>query len=236
MKKIQIDTTQNVSVQYQLAGTSERMLALVIDVIILSIASWLISLIFMSVFPLFAEVLLYILIGIYSPLLETLNNGQTIGKMAMNLKVVKINGEQAEAFDYISRWSTKGIEVYLTLGSLGGLVSYFSPSGQRLGDVLANTVVIKQEKIGRLKLSRVADLTKYEDYEAKYPQVLELSEDDVVLMHETLSRYKKYRNQGHQVALEELVKFLKEKLDIHKVSNSEQLIKQLIKDYVILTR
>ena len=116
----------------------------------------------MSAFPLFAEVLLYILIGIYSPLLETLNNGQTIGKMAMNLKVVKINGEQAEAFDYLSRWSTKGIEVYLTLGSMGGLVSYFSPSGQRLGDVLANTVVIKQEKIGRLKLSRVADLTKYD--------------------------------------------------------------------------
>ena len=236
MKKIQIDTTQNVSVQYQLAVTSERMLALVIDVIVLSIASWLISLIFMSTFPLFAEVLLYILIGIYSPFLETLNNGQTIGKMAMNLKVVKINGEQAEAFDYLSRWSTKGIEVYLTLGSLGGLVSYFSPSGQRLGDVLANTVVIKQEKIGRLKLSRVADLTKYEDYEAKYPQVLELNEDDVVLMHETLSRCKKHRNKGHQVALEELVEFLKEKLDIHKVSNSEQLIKQLIKDYVILTR
>ncbi|HCY46154.1 MAG TPA: hypothetical protein DHU89_05685 [Flavobacteriales bacterium] len=236
MKKIQIDTTQNVSVQYQLAGTSERMLALVIDVIALSIASWLISLIFMSTFPLFAEVLLYILIGIYSPLLETLNNGRTIGKMAMNLKVVKINGEQAEAFDYLSRWSTKGIEVYLTLGSLGGLVSYFSPSGQRLGDILANTVVIKQEKVGRLKLSRVTDLTNYEGYEAKYPQVLELNEDDVVLMHETLSRYKKHRNQGHQVALEELVKFLKEKLDIHKVSNSEQLIKQLIKDYVILTR
>ena len=50
------------------------------------------------------------------------------------------------------------------------------------------------------------------DYEAKYPQVLELSEDDVVLMHETLSRYEKYRNQGHQVALEELVKFLKREI------------------------
>jgi len=55
-------------------------------------------------------------------------------------------------------------------------------------------------------------------------------------MHETLNRLKKHRNIGHQLALEELVKFLKEKLDIHKVSNSEQLIKQLIKDYVILTR
>lgn len=236
MKNIQIDTTQNVSVQYQIAGTSERMLALIIDIIVLSVTSWLVSMIFVTIFPLFVEVFLYILIGIYSPLFETFNNGQTIGKMAMNLKVVKINGEQAEAFDYLSRWCTKGVEVYMTLGSLAGLMSYFSPSGQRLGDILANTVVIKQEKIGRLKLSRVADLSKYEDYEAEYPQALELNEDDVVLMHETLNRFKKYRNIGHQLALEELVKYLKEKLDIHKVSNSEQLIKQLIKDYVILTR
>ena len=236
MKKIQIETTQNVSVQYQLAAISERMLALLIDVTAILISSWLVYMLFGRIAPLLAEVLVYLLYATYSPVLETFNNGQTLGKMALSLKVVKVNGEQAEAFDYISRWSTKGVEVYFTLGSLAGLTAYFSPSGQRLGDVLANTVVIKQEKIGRLKLSRVADLSKYEGYEAKYPQVLELSEDDVVLMHETLSRFKKHRNDGHKIALDELVSFLKTKLEIPKVNNPENLVKQLIKDYVILTR
>ncbi len=236
MKKIQIDTTQNVTVQYQLATTSERMLAFVIDLIVLVVSAWIIGLIFFSTATLLGEVFLYLLLAIYSPVLETFNNGQTLGKMALNLKVVKINGEQARAFDYISRWSTKGIEVYFTAGSLAGLVSYFSPNGQRIGDILANTIVIKQEKIGRLKLNRVTDLSKYKDYEAKYPQVLQLSEEEVVLIHETLNRSRKYNNPGHREAVRELVQILASKLSVPKVSNQQEFLKQLIKDYVILTR
>lgn len=235
MKKIQIDTTQNVLVQYQLATTAERFLALVIDVIALLIIQAIISFVFLSL-PMAQEVLTYMIIGTYSPVLETFNHGRTLGKMALNLKVVKVNGEQAQAFDYISRWSTKGIEVYLTLGSLAGLVSFFSPKGQRIGDVLANTVVIKQESVGRLNLSRISDLRKYDDYEAKYPQVVQLNEEDVILIHETINRLRKNNNQGHRNALNLLVESLKVKLDVSKVSNSEEFIKQLIKDYVILTR
>ncbi len=235
MKKIQIDTTQNVLVQYQLATTAERFLALIIDVIVILVVNALLGF-FLLFTPILAEVVVYLFVALYSPLFETLNNGRTLGKMALNLKVVKVNGEQAKAFDYISRWSTKGLEVYLTLGSLAGLVSFFSPKGQRIGDILANTVVIKQESIGRLNLSRITDLKKYDDYEAQYPQVIQLNEEDVVLIHETYNRYKKNSSAGHQSALELLVKSLKQKLDVEKVNNSEEFVKQLIKDYVILTR
>jgi len=56
------------------------------------------------------------------------------------------------------------------------------------------------------------------------------------LIHDTYNRYKKHSNSGHTSALELLVESLKSKLDIEKVTNSEEFIKQLIKDYVILTR
>jgi len=235
LKKIEINTAQNVSVLYQVAGTGERFLALIIDVVTMLVYTWIINLIFYKA-PLASDLLIYIGIGMYSPILETLNNGRTLGKMATNLKVVKINGEQAKAFDYITRWSVKGTEVYITLGSLAGLVSYFSPKGQRLGDILANTVVIKQEKVGRLNLSRISDLSKYDQYEAVYPQVVSLQEDDVILLHESLNRFRKHKNSAHTEALASLVKLMRKKLGVEPVKNNETFIKQLIKDYVILTR
>lgn len=235
MKKIQIDTTQNVLVQYQLASSGERFLALIIDVVSILLMVWITSLL-TSFSPLLSEVLVWLIVSIYSPVMETFNHGRTFGKMAMNLKVIKVDGEQAQALDYISRWSTKGLEVYLTLGSLAGLVSYFSPKSQRIGDVLANTVVIKQESIGRLNLGRVTALKKYDDYEAQYPQVLQLQEDEVILIHETFNRFKKFKTEGHQAAFLQLVSSLAKKLEVEKVVDSEVFVKQLIKDYVILTR
>ncbi len=235
MKKIQIDTTQNVLVQYQLASSGERFLALIIDVISILLLIWISGLVFFFS-SILIEVWVWLIVATYSPVLETFNHGRTLGKMAMNLKVIKVDGEQAQPLDYLSRWSTKGIEIYLTLGSLAGLVSFFSPKGQRLGDVLANTVVIKQESIGRLNLGRVTALKKYDDYEAQYPQVLQLQEEEVVLIHETYNRFKKFKTEGHIAAFDRLVNSLAAKLEIENVPNSEVFVKQLIKDYVILTR
>lgn len=235
MKKIQIDTTQNVLVQYQIASSGERFLSLIIDFIAILLLTWIFGLI-TSAWPVLSEVVFWLTITTYSPVLETFNHGRTLGKMAMNLKVIKVDGELAQPLDYLSRWSTKGVEVYLTLGSLAGLVSYFSPKGQRIGDVLANTVVIKQESIGRLNLGRVTALKKYGDYEAQYPQVLQLHEDEIILVHETFNRYKKFRTEGHKEAFSRLVDSLALKLEVGQVKNAEGFVKQLIKDYVILTR
>ena len=235
MKKIQIDTTQNVKVQFEIANIGERALAWLIDIIIIMVISFILALIF-SVRASLMELSTVLVLALYTPLFETLNHGQTPGKKAMNLRVVKTNGEPATFIDYLSRSSTKGIEITICLGSLAALVSFLSNTGQRVGDMLANTVVIKNESISRLSISRLMELEKYEDYEPRFPEVTQLDESDILLLHETYTRYKKERTQGHSDALLKLAKAVKEKLQLTHELNAEEFIKQTIKDFVILTR
>jgi len=235
LKKIQIDTTQNVKVQFEIANIGERALAWLIDFIIILVASFILGLAFSFRHSL-SNLVTVLVLALYTPLWESLNHGQTPGKMAMNLRVVKTNGEPATFLDYLSRWSTKGIEITICLGSLAALVSFLSSSGQRVGDMLANTVVIKNESISRLGISRLLELDKYQDYEPKFPEVTQLEENDILLLHETYTRYKKNRTKGHSEALLSIASAVKEKLQISNKMSAEEFVKQTIKDFVILTR
>ena len=235
MKKIQIDTTQNVKVQFELANIGERALAWLIDIIIILLTTFILSLIF-SVSEGLQILASVIVLVLYTPLFETLNHGRTPGKMALNLRVVKTNGEPATFFDYLSRWSTKGIEITICFGSLASIISFVSEKGQRIGDVLASTVVIKNESMSRLGISRLMELEKYQDYEPKFPEITQLDEEDILLIHETYTRYNKDKTKGHTQALEEISSAVKEKLQINSDLTPLEFVKQSIKDFVILTR
>lgn len=235
MKKIQIDTTQNVKVQFEIANIGERALAWLIDFVIIIVLSLILSLIF-SVRVSLMQLSSVLVLVLYTPLWEALNHGQTPGKMALNLRVVKTNGEPAVFLDYLTRWSTKGLEVTICLGSLAALVSFLSKRGQRVGDVLANTVIIKNESISRLGISRLMELDKYSDYEPQFPEVTQLDESDILLLHETYTRFKKHRTPGHSEALQTLAQAVKQKLQISNKLTAEEFVKQTIKDFVILTR
>jgi len=235
LKKIQIDTTQNVKVQFEIANIGERALAWLIDFIIISVLTLILGLIF-SIRASISQLVMALVLTLYTPLWEALNHGQTPGKMALNLRVIKTNGEPATFLDYLSRWSTKGIEITVCLGSLAALVSFLSKKGQRVGDILADTVVIKNESISRLGISRLLELEKYENYEPKFPEVTQLDETDILLLHETYTRFKKNRNKGHSEALLTLAESVQEKLQVSHNLTAEEFLKQAIKDFVILTR
>jgi hypothetical protein len=173
----------------------------------------------------------------YSLLFEIMNNGKSLGKMALGIKVIKIDGTEGVAGDYMARWVFRSLELYMTVGAFAAIMVSLSDKNQRLGDLVANTVVVKERPSFTMTLAALLNKKTINEYQPKYPSVVNMSEEDVLFIKEVLERYRKYRNEAHREALKVLSDKMKVKLGItDTVGRYDEFLLTLIKDYVVLTR
>ena len=157
MQTIEINTTQNVTIQYELALLRDRIFAWFIDFVIIIVSISLLQLLTFSAFS--GDVASVIAFFIYVPILfgytlcmEIFNNGQTVGKLALGIKVVKLNGKEPELNAYLLRWVFRWIDIYGTIGIIAAIFVGSSNNKQRIGDVVANTTLIKTKPYAEMKL------------------------------------------------------------------------------------
>ncbi|NJW54693.1 RDD family protein, partial [Salinimicrobium oceani] len=170
----QIETAQNISITQNVAGVGERILAYLIDFVIMVIyvvlaffmmaglnvagdQEWL----FVSV--IFLPLLLYFLLW------ESLWNGRSPGKAALELRVVKLDGSKPAFSNYLVRWLLRIVDISITSGSVAVVTILLTGRGQRLGDLAAGTTVISEKS--RVGLDRTVLVNVPEDYRPQYPQV-----------------------------------------------------------------
>lgn len=140
--------------QFAYAGFFLRLVAFTID----SVVAYSFSNIIMKIFQIKTD--LTIMNIEINPLIETgicllyffiltyLNKGQTLGKMAMGIRVISLNDEKLSFFDCLvrevfARYIQNFIKIlYLIIG--------FSPNKQSLADMLVDTVVIKDDVVDYL--------------------------------------------------------------------------------------
>src|SRR4029079_11871859 len=79
---------------------------------------------------------------------ETLWNGQTIGKMALGLRVRTREGTPVRFRHAAIRASLGIVEFYVTFGLAALLSIPFTRDHQRLGDLAAGTVVMRERTAG----------------------------------------------------------------------------------------
>ncbi len=79
----------------------------------------------------------------YHTYYEIFHNGQTPGKMAMNIRVVGANGQKIGFFSSVLRNFLRIADFLPALFFSGGVSSLVSERHQRLGDLFAATVVIR---------------------------------------------------------------------------------------------
>jgi len=242
MRTIDILTSQNVTINYELAETRDRIFAWLIDTIALWLSIILLSVLFLAsgiiedgdYFTYFVLLPIYFF---YHLAFEILLDGRTLGKLALGLKVVKLTGTEPSLNDYFVRWVFRPIDITLSLGSIAIMLISSSEKGQRLGDVVANTTVIKINPTQRIKLHDILNIRTTENYEPVYPQVRQFAEQDMLLLKEVMDRSIRYPNDAHREAMESAISIVKEKLMIDKIPNDRILfIRTLIKDYVALSR
>lgn len=191
--KIRIQTTQNVELEYEVAGLGYRFVAALIDfgIMILYVLLWVLALLAMEAEPevWVMTVFIGIPITVYPLLCELFMEGQTFGKRIMKLKVVRIDGGQPTAGAFILRWLLWIIEGNPMLVVAGtpsiGMVSIVATDyGQRLGDIAAGTTVVRMtteeevESAFLRPLGSAAQIT--------WPQAAQLSDRDVQTIRATL--------------------------------------------------
>jgi hypothetical protein len=158
-------------------------------------------------------------------------NGQTPGKRAMQIKVVRINGTPATVGDYVLRWIFGLIELNIASGLIAMLSVIIGGKGQRLGDLVAGTTVIKLIE-QRQATAQEVFVSPENNYEVSFPQAVQLNSSDIELIQRSLEINRDLGNQKPMLAITEKVKTqLGVKTDMPPI----KFLYVLIKDYNHLT-
>lgn len=243
MQTIDINTTQNVRITYEIAGLWDRVLSYIIDLLIIGAAT-IVSLIFGGIIGGESGDLVYYILVVpififYNIISEISFNGQTWGKKAMNLKVVKLDGKEAMNSDYFLRWVFRMVDIYLSIGTIAVMFVATSKKGQRLGDLISDTTVIRIKPAKTLNFVSVMKRYEAYDHQPQFPQVRLLSEEDMVLIQTVMLRLNQFPNEASRKSARDLIIKIKEKLRLsdHEVkSEPKEFFSTLISDYVAVTR
>ncbi len=236
MDNYQIQTAQNVTINQNLANLGERCLAYFIDYLIL-VAYGILSYLLMSYIGIgFDYMWAYVaIIGLpvflYHLLLETFNNGQSLGKMAANIKVVKLDGSAPRFSDFLIRWLLRIIDFSLTSGGLAIFCFLLNKKGQRLGDMAAKTTVISERK--RVSAQQLIYSNVPDTYEVKYPEVSLLDDKQ---MQEIGRIFKMAEKNRQDQVLEALSKKTAQIIGVIPSEDPISFLKQVIKDYQYFTQ
>lgn len=238
--QISIESSQGVEFEYTLASVIARLGAAILDTMIFMVYSFVVSFVFAFAFPQIGFILpVFNILSffLYYILMEQFASGQTLGKKAVGIRVVRIDGSPLSFVDSCLRSFLLLIEGAMTFGTLALLTSGTSKLRQRIGDLAADTVVINIPNLNKHKFSLLKELDEMKENDVTYPEVTVFSEQDMLLIKEAIRDYQKYKDEIRAQIIQKLVKESQEKMGIKvEVKDKIAFLRQLIMDYVILTR
>jgi uncharacterized RDD family membrane protein YckC len=273
MGAIKVPTNFNIELDFEIPEFYRRLIALLIDVVILFFYYKIANEIFNTItdnsdrfdddtaYNLQAIRLLLVLpIMIYHVVLEITMNGQSIGKKIMGLRVVDENGGKPSISQFLIRWllrlsdvwiimililllyvllTDEGLRnpeaIFLLVFGLTFLVTDIvlvisSRKGQRIGDILAKTILISTHTKGNIEetvFQEVAD-----NYTPSFPQIMQLSDKDLNAIKSILETARK---KGDYTMAEAACAKIKSHLKIESNLGPFDFLETLLKDYNYLS-
>lgn len=161
INQLTIETPEQTSLEFPLAGIGSRFLAIAADsaiqaaaaallVTVLAVAApglrlmphvglqWTFALLILAVFAVYSG---------YFAFFEAIWNGQTPGKRFAQLRVMKEDGRPISVFDAISRNLLRTVDSLPIAYGVGVITVMFTRNNQRLGDMVAGTVVVHEKTL-----------------------------------------------------------------------------------------
>lgn len=234
MQTIKVRTTQNVFIEYPIASLGDRVVANLVDSLILAAYVIILALIFDRT-GIEVEILAWVAIGLpfllYHLLFEIFMDGQSPGKRLMEIKVVRVDGTSPTVGNYMMRWILRLVEIRLFWGLMALVAIAAGGRGQRVGDMAAGTTVVKLIKEEEATASQVFTLT-HDQYKPVFDQVLTLNDRDIELIQQSLHVYSE---TGNAQPMNVIGRKIEVKLGINTDMEAVNFLTQVIKDYAHLS-
>jgi len=235
MEKLLINTPQNVNIEYRLASLGTRFISSILDYTIIICYAFFIYLVLLPLLVdrndpwLFFGVLsLFMLPALfYHLVMETFLEGQSIGKMIMKTKVVKIDGSRATIYEYFIRWTMSIVDIWLLSGVIGMISIILTKKSQRVGDLAASTTVVSLKP--QLQLIETVYENLKTAYTPFYPEVIKLSDKDINIIKRS---FNSAFESGDYNVISVLAQKTKEVMGITSVKDDDsKFLKRVIQDH-----
>ncbi|MBC7872826.1 MAG: RDD family protein [Ferruginibacter sp.] len=203
------------------------------------------------------QLLFFLPVLLYHVVMEITMNGQSIGKKIMGIRVVNENGGRPSISQFLIRWLLRVSDLWIAillimiitspalgrdmettfviLAALGFLITDIvlvvsSQKGQRIGDILAKTILIRintKSDIEDTVFVNVAD-----SYVPSFPQIMQLTDKDINAIKSILETARK-KGDFHMA---EAASFkIKSHLKIESTMPPFDFLDVLLKDYNYLS-
>jgi uncharacterized RDD family membrane protein YckC len=155
--QLSIETPELVSIEMPLAGIGSRFIALLVDYLIWSAGFVVLSLLFLIFLPgirAFSEIseqwaiaivifIVFLVQWGYFTLFEAFWNGRTPGKRVARIRVIQRSGRAIGLFESMARNLVRYVDQLPFCYAVGVIAMFVTRQHQRLGDLAAGTLVVK---------------------------------------------------------------------------------------------
>ena len=253
MAFVAIHTPYNIYLDFEIAPLHKRIIAWLIDISVIVLYSYALRSVLgmisgTSRYPVAFDLLLVSLPMLFYPLLmEIVFDGQSLGKIALSLRVLSLEGGEPGIGQYLMRWIFRiwewplifGAMAYNTWNILGLLIATFmvgiivlvvvavSPKGQRLGDLAAGTTVVNLRQRFSLADTVFREVMPH-NYKVLFPNVMTLSDRDINAIKSVILQTRK--TGKYQTAFRIAAK-VKEVLHISNDDDVLDFLEKLLADY-----
>jgi uncharacterized RDD family membrane protein YckC len=241
MNTVAITTTQNVDIEYETANIGDRILAVIVDYLILSgyylamgVISYFLTKAGITPGTAFFIIVFAVPVFLYDLLCEIFLNGQSFGKRIRRIKVIKFDGSQPSIGDYVIRWLFRLIDISVLFGAVAMITIAINGKGQRLGDIAAGTTVVRIKKSAGFKDTIFTQIE--ENYKPRFAEAARLDGETAGVIKEVLNSEKSVKDKKvYNTLTKKTKKAVEKKLGISSNFNSVKFLTTVLKDYNYFT-
>lgn len=249
MPLVKLDTGYNIEVEFAVASFSKRLLAWTIDIF----ACWMLTKALAAIthtdsFFVWTQtwelkgLLISLPVLFYHLFFEIILNGRSPGKLAVKIRVIAEDGGQPGIGQYLIRWVFRIIDLpyWIAMASLMGVLPWWTvplmfsgiasvlitPKSQRLGDIVAGTIVINTYNQTSWQDTVFTELST--SYKPRYAQVMQLTDRDVNTLKQIIETVKK--NGDYEMA-RKIAQRIQSKIKIETDQYALDFLETLLMDY-----
>jgi uncharacterized RDD family membrane protein YckC len=188
--RLTIATPEGVELQLTLAGIGSRMIAASVD-LTLQVISYVILLLLLQNSDIGAAVLAvaaFLLVFGYDVSFEVLAGGRTPGKRFTGLRVVRSGGRPVDLVTSAIRNFLRAIDFLPALYGIGMLSVLATSRNQRLGDLAAGTLVVRERLGGRASPAELLQVPEGAAIQTALWDVSAVGPDDIATVRAFLER------------------------------------------------